>query len=128
MRRLALAAAVFLLSSSPALAAGRLHVVIAGQSHHPLVGKKWHYEVRVTDAKTHKAVPCRIHLQFMFGSIAVGQVGTHVVKNGIWKETFGVPGNPPFPAAARGQRVTLQATVTAKGYKRAVAGWWVQPR
>jgi hypothetical protein len=119
---------MLLLAATPALAAGRLHVKIVGQNHHPKVGAKWHYSVTVTDAKTGKRVACKIHLQFVFGSIPVGQVGTHIVKNGFWQETFGTPGNPSFPAAARGQRVTLQAVVTAKGYAKASAGWWVQPQ
>jgi hypothetical protein len=123
-----LAAVLFLLAATPALAAGRLHVRIVGQNHHPKVGGKWHYSVTVTDAKTGKRVACRIHLQFTFGSIPVGQVGTHVVKSGFWQETFGTPGNPAFPPASRAQRVTLQAVVTAKGYTKASAGWWVQPQ
>jgi hypothetical protein len=126
--RAALAVAFALVFASPAAAAGRLHVRIVGQSHTPKVGAKWHYSVTVTDAKSGRRVACKIHLQFLFGSIAVGQVGTHTVKNGFWQETFGTPGNPSFPPAARGQRVTLGATVTAKGYAKATAGWWVQPR
>ena len=128
MRRLVLVVALLLASAAPAAAAGTLHVRIVGQNHHPAVGAKWRYSVTVTDAKTGKRVACRIHLQVLFGSVPVGQVGTHVVKTGFWQETFGTPGNPAFPAAARGQRVTLSATVTAKGYKQATAGWWVQPK
>jgi len=128
MRRLALVLVVFLATASPAFAAGRLHVKIVGQNHHPKVGAKWHYSVTVSDAKTGRRVACRIHLQFTFGSIPVGQVGTHTVKSGFWQETFGTPGNPAFPPASRGQRVTLQAVVTAKGYAKASAGWWVQPQ
>src|SRR5438105_5594518 len=106
MRRLLLLAlALFTLSTSPALAVGKLHVAVTGQDHHPVVGKRWHYSVKVTNAAG-KPVACRIHLEFLFGSIVVGQVGTHFVKNGLWQETFGVPGNPAFPAAARGQKLT----------------------
>ena len=128
MRVALLAAVIFLLSATPALALGRLHVKIVGQDHRPKVGAKWHYSVTVTDAKSGKRVACKIHLQFVFGSIPVGQVGTHTLKTGFWQETFGTPGNPAFPAAARGQRVTLQAVATAKGYAKASAGWWVQPK
>lgn len=128
MRRLAVALVVLLLGAAPAAAARTLHVKVVGQDHHPKVGAKWHYSVTVTDATTGKRVACKLHLQFLFGSIPVGQIGRHTVKSGFWQETFGTPGNPPFPAAARGQRVTLSATATAKGYKQATAGWWVQPR
>jgi len=128
VRRFAVVLALFAATAPSALAAGRLHVVLTGQDHHPKVGAKWHYEVRVTDAKTHEPVACRIHLQFLFGSIPIAQIGTHVVKNGVWAETFGTPGNPAFPAAARGQRVTIQAVATAKGYTKGTATWWVLPR
>jgi len=110
---------------TPAVAApqaAKLKVVLTGQDHHPLVGKKWHYEVRVTGAAG-KPVACKIHLQFLFGSVPVGQIGTHVVKNGVWTETFGTPGHPPFPATARGQPLVIQAIVTAKGYATAKAVW-----
>jgi hypothetical protein len=106
----------------------RAALVLQGQNHTPLVGKKWHYEVRVTNAKTGKPVACRIHLQFLLGTFPVGQIGTHVVKNGFWQETFGTPGNPPFPAASRGQHLRIQAVVTAKGFARATAYWAVVPK
>ena len=118
-----------LVFAAPAAAQSKtLHVSVLGQDHHPRVGKRWHYEVRVTDASTGNPVACRIHLQFLFGTLPVGEVGVHVVKNGLWQETFGVPGNPSFPAAARGQHLVLQATVTAKGYRTAKAGWAIVPR
>ena len=126
MRRL-LVLALLLFSASPALAAGKLHVTVTGQDHHPRVGKRWHYEVRVTNAAG-KPVAARIHLQFLFGTLPVGEVGVHTVKSGFWQETFGTPGNPAFPASARGQHLVLEATVTAKGYARAKAGWAIVVR
>ena len=92
----------------------RLHVVIVGQSHHPRVGERWHYQVRVTDTSG-KPVPANIHLQFLFAGVPVGQVGRHRVAHGVWSETFGVPGNPAFPARARGQSLQLQAIATSHG-------------
>lgn len=128
MRRLLLLAlALLALSASPASAAARLRVVIVGQNHHPVVGKRWHYSVKVTNPAG-KPAACRIHLEFLFRSIVVGQVGTHFMKNGFWQETFGVPGNPAFPAAARGQKLTLEAIATAKGYAQGKAGWWIVAR
>src|SRR5262245_3604926 len=99
-----------------------LHVTIVGQDHTPRVGKKWHYEIAVRNAAG-KPVASRIHLQFMLGTLPVGAVGVHVVKNGNWQATFGTPGNPPFPPSSRGQHLTLQATVTAKGYATTKARW-----
>jgi hypothetical protein len=113
---------VLLAWSAPALAAGKLHVVVKGQDHHPRVNMRWHYEVHVTNAAG-KPVASRIHLQLLFGSLPVGEVGVHVVKRGFFEETLGTPGNPPFPPAARGQHLMLQATVTAKGYAQAKAVW-----
>ena len=121
---LALAAAVLAGPGAAAPQAKTLHVVLKGQDHHPLVGKKWHYEVRVTNAAG-KPVACRIHLLFTLSGVAVpgGEIGVHVVKKGFWQETFGTPGSPPFPAAARGVHLVIQAIVTAKGYAAAKATW-----
>ena len=111
---------------SVAPSAKRLRVVIVGENHRPLVGRKWHYEVRVTAGG--KPVSCRIHLQFLFGGAPVGQVGRHALAVGVWRETFGVGINPPFPPAARGQSLVLEATATKPGYRSAHAGWPVVPR
>ena len=99
----------------------RVHVVIHGQDHHPRVGKRWSYEVIVTFSG--KPTAAFIHLQFLFHGAPVGEVGKHTVKSGVWRETFGTPGHPPFPAAARGQQLVLRATVTVKGHPVAKAGW-----
>jgi hypothetical protein len=138
MRRVALLAAVIVLagcgggsakpkttSSAPA-ATKRLAVVIRGDNHRPLVGKRWHYEVRVTAGG--KPVSCRIHLQFLFGGSPVGEVGRHALAHGVWQETFGVGINPPFPPASRGQSLVLEVTATKPGYRSARAGWPVVPR
>jgi hypothetical protein len=106
--------------------APKFSVQLTGQSHHPRVGKKWSYQVRVTDAAG-KPIPFRVHLQFLFSGVPVGQVGRHSVPSGVWRETFGVPGNPPFPARARGQALVLQAVVTARGETRK-ANWSIEVR
>jgi hypothetical protein len=101
-------------------------VRLTAQSHHPHVRKRWSYEVRVTDAAG-RPVPARVHLQILFGGVPVGQVGRHRVASGVWRETLGAPGNPPFPARARGQPLVFQAVVTAKGQTRK-ANWWIRVR
>ncbi len=106
--------------STPKLAP-KFRVQLTGQSHHPRVGKKWSYQVRVTNAAG-KPIPFRVHVQFLFSGVPVGQVGRHRVPSGVWRETFGVPGNPAFPARARGQPLVLQAVVTALGETRK-ANW-----
>jgi len=105
--------------TTTAASAAKPAVTIVGQDHHPRVGKDWHYEVRVTLAG--KPVAAFIHLQFLFNGVAVGEVGKHTVKNGIWQETFS--GKGAFPAAARGQPLVLRATVTVKGHPVVKAGW-----
>jgi hypothetical protein len=120
---LALAAAVLAGPGAAAPQVKKLHVVITGQSHHPVVGKTWHYEVTVTDAAG-KPVACKIHLQMLLAGLSVvGEVGTHVVKNGVWQETIVAKGPNAFPPAAVGEPLVLQATVTAKGYAVAKARW-----
>jgi hypothetical protein len=134
MRRIALLTAVTVLAGCGGGSTGaktasvvkRLNVVIRGDNHHPLVGKKWHYEVRVT--ADGKPVSCRIHVQFLFGGAPVGEVGRHVLSGGTWQETFGASSNPPFPAASRGQPLVLEVTATKRGYRSARAGWPVVPR
>lgn len=99
--------------------AGAIRVRLIAQSHHPQVGKRWHYEVRVTDAAG-KPIPADVHLQILFGGVPVGQIGRHHVKRGVWQETFGAPGNPPFPASARGQPLVFEAVVKALGQTKKV--------
>ena len=99
----------------------KLTVVITAQSHHPQLHQTWWYQVKVT--ANGKPVACRIHVQFWFGSASVGEVGTHVVENGVWKETIVAKGKNAFPPASVGQPLVLHATVTAKGYRAGSAGW-----
>ena len=100
-------------------------VRLTAQSHHPRVGKLWHYEVRVTDAKG-RPLHALVHLQILFNGTPVGQVGRHQVV-GVWRETLGAPGNPPFPAQARGQPLVFQAVVTARG-RTVKRNWWIRVR
>ena len=113
--------------AATAAAKPHLRVVLRGQDHTPRVGKPWHYVVRVTDAAG-KPVRARIHLQLLFAGAPVGEIGVHVVRNGVWQETLGADANPPFPAAARGQPLVLQATVTARGYAVTKARWAIKVR
>ena len=104
-------------------ATSKLTVVMIAQSHHPKLHHTWWYEVKVTARG--KPVACRIHLQMWFNGASVGEVGTHIVKNGVWKETIVAKGPEAFPPAAVGQPLVLHAAVTAKGYRPASAGWHI---
>ncbi|HKI92080.1 MAG TPA: hypothetical protein VJ986_07245 [Gaiellaceae bacterium] len=101
-----------------------LQVALTAESHHPVVGQTWTYQVHVTDPSG-KPVASRIHLQFLFGGMVVGEVGVHVVSDGVWKETIPAKGKDAFPPAAVGQALVLRATATAKGYRAGTARWTV---
>ncbi|HET7567372.1 MAG TPA: hypothetical protein VFJ91_05230 [Gaiellaceae bacterium] len=103
-----------------------LRVALSAESHHPKLGHTWTYEVRVTDAATGEPVPAHIHLQFTFGGSPVGEVGKHVVRDGLWKETIPAHGKDAFPPAAVGPKLQLRATATSPGYKPAVTSYAVQ--
>jgi hypothetical protein len=103
-----------------------IRVRLVAESHHPRVGKPWHYEVHVSDAAG-KPVPARVHLQILFGGVPVGQIGRHRVANGVWRETLGTDGNPPFPEPARGQPLVFEAVVRAHGQTRK-ADYWIRVR
>jgi hypothetical protein len=96
-----------------------IRVRLTADSHHPRVGKPWHYEVRVTDSAG-KPIAARIHLQILFGGAPVGQVGRHRVANGVWQETIGTGANQPFPARARHVPLVFEAVVTAEGQTKKV--------
>lgn len=124
MRRALLIALVLVLAAGAGTAGAatpKLTVVMTAQSHHPKLHHTWWYEVKVT--ANGKPVACKIHVQMWFGGASVGEVGTHVVKNGIWKETIVATGPNAFPPASVGQPLTLHAAVTAKGYRAGSAGW-----
>ena len=127
VRRALALTSVLLFAAAAASSAGaalpKLHVVLKGQDHHPVVGKTWSYSVTVTNAAG-KPIACKIHLQMLLnGQFVVGEVGVHNVKNGVWKETIVAHGPNAFPLTAVGQPLVLQATVTAKGYAPAKARW-----
>ncbi|HXR11455.1 MAG TPA: hypothetical protein VN770_04105 [Gaiellaceae bacterium] len=124
MRRALLIALVLLVaagSGTAGAAAPKLALVITAQSHHPKVHHTWWYEVKVT--ADGKPVACKIHVQMWFGGSSVGEIGTHVVKNGVWRETIVATGPNAFPPASVGQPLVLHATATAKGYRAGSAGW-----
>jgi hypothetical protein len=108
-------------AGTTAPAATTLHVVITAQSHHPKLHHTWWYQVKVT--ANGKPVACKIHIQMWFNGSSVGEVGTHVVKKGVWRETIVATGPNAFPPASVGQPLVLHAAATAKGYRAGSAGW-----
>jgi hypothetical protein len=112
------AAIVALALAGPASALTKLKVVVTAQSRHPVIHHTWWYKVTVT-AKG-KPVACKIHVQVFFNGFSVGEIGTHVVKNGIWRETIPAKGTNAFPPAAVGQHVLWHAVATARGYAKGI--------
>ena len=133
--RLLLAAAIVLMAAAcgghatstatPPKPKPRIRVELTADSHHPRVGRPWHYEVRVTSGG--KPVAARIHLQILFGGVPVGQVGRHRVAGGVWQETIGRGINKPFPARAKGIRLVFEAVARALGQTRK-ADYWIVVR
>ena len=117
-RALLLVSILALVGAAPAAAATKLKVVVTAQSHHPVLHHTWWYEVKVT--ANGEPVACKIHIQVFFNGFSVGEVGTHVVKTGIWKETIPARGVDAFPPASVGQHVDWHAIATAKGYAKGV--------
>ncbi|MGH2934017.1 MAG: hypothetical protein ACRDL2_05810 [Gaiellaceae bacterium] len=99
----------------------KLRVVITAQSHHPKVHHTWWYRVTVT--ANGKPVACRIHVQMWFNGSSGGEVGTHVVRKVVWKETIVATVPNAFPPASVGQPLVLHATAAAKGRRAGSAGW-----
>jgi hypothetical protein len=118
-RALLLVSIVALVGVAPAAAARpKLKVVVTAQSHHPVLHRTWWYKVTVT--ANGKPVACKVHVQVFFNGFSVGEVGTHVVKNGVWKETIPATGKDAFPPASVGQHVVWHAAATATGYTAGV--------
>ena len=121
MRRALILCSAFvtaLLLAGSASALTKLKVVVTAQSHHPVVGHTWWYKVAVT--ANGKPVACKVHVQVFFNGFSVGEVGTHVVKNGVWRETIPATGKNAFPPAAVGQHVLWHAVATARGYAKGI--------
>jgi hypothetical protein len=123
MRRALLLAsiAVAALAGSANAALPKLHVVVTAESHHPVLHRTWAYQVHVT--ANGKPVAAKIHIQVFFNGFSVGEVGTHFVKSGVWKETIPATGKDAFPPASVGQHVLWHAVATAKGYASGVGTW-----
>jgi uncharacterized protein YwbE len=91
---------------------GPVHATLTGENHHPVAGRSWSYEVKVTDAAGHPLAGT-VLTEFVYPS--VGVVGkesppTHRLKNGVLKDSL------TFPPSAVGHTVELQTVVhTSRG-------------
>jgi hypothetical protein len=103
-------------ASSATASQAAFKATLIAPTHHPKVNVPWIYEIRVTDAAGHP-IRAHVHIQILFGSSPVGQVGTHDFV-GVWKE----PKNAPlkWPAASKGHPLVFEAIVTARGQTKKI--------
>jgi hypothetical protein len=95
-------------------------------THRPRVNRPWPITIHARDLQGHP-IRARLTMRFVFSGIPVGKVDNGRVYTfvGTWRERKGQ--EIEFPAASRGQRLTFQALVTARG-RTIKLNYWVQPR
>jgi hypothetical protein len=95
-------------------------------THTPRVNKPWPIWIRVTD-RAGLPIRARLTMRFLYAGVPVGKVdnGRVYTFTGTWREQKGQ--EITFPAQGRGQRLTFQALVTARG-RTVKLNYWVQPR
>ena len=95
-------------------------------THTPRVNKPWPISIRVTD-RAGLPIRARLTMRFLYAEVPVGKVdnGRVYTFTGTWREKKGE--EITFPAEGRGQRLTFQALVTARG-RTVKLNYWVRPR
>jgi hypothetical protein len=95
-------------------------------THRPRVNRPWPITIHARDLQGHP-IRARLTMRFVFSGIPVGKVDNGRVYTfvGTWRERKGQ--EIEFPSASRGQRLTFQALVTARG-RTIKLNYWVQPR
>jgi hypothetical protein len=95
-------------------------------THTPRVNTPWPITIRATDVQGHP-IRARLTMRFLFAGVPVGKVDNGRVYSfvGTWREKKGQ--EIQFPAASRGQRLTFQALVKARGHTIKL-NYWVQAR
>jgi hypothetical protein len=95
-------------------------------THTPRVNKPWPIWIRVADSAGHP-IRARLTMRFLYAGVPVGKVDNGRVHTflGSWREPKGE--EISFPAESRGQKLTFQALVTARG-RTIKLNYWVRPR
>jgi hypothetical protein len=95
-------------SSTPtdAVGTGPVRARLTGENHRPVAGRKWTYEVKVTNAAG-RPLDGTVDTEFVLGTTVVGHETppVHSLRNGVLKDSL------TFPAAAIGHPVALQTVV-----------------
>jgi hypothetical protein len=99
---------------------------LSAPTHRPRVNRPWPITIRATDLQDHP-IRARVTMRFLFSGVPVGKVDDGRVYSfvGTWRERKGQ--EIMFPAESRGQRLTFQALVTARG-RTVKLSYWVRPR
>ena len=94
-------------------AAASVQVTVHAVNHAPKINKPWPVTVTVTQAG--KPVAATLTMQILFNGIPVGKIDNGRVYHfvGTWKEKAG--NEITFPAASRGQPLTVQFIIRAAG-------------
>jgi len=126
--RLRLAPLLLAALAGPAAAAAAppFTVTLRAPTHTPAATAAWPISVTAKDARG-RPVPAVLHMQILLAGFKVGDVdgGRRYRFTGTWREAKGE--EITWPAAARGQRLTFEAVVTAHAVTRKV-DFWIEVR
>jgi hypothetical protein len=117
----AVSAKSFMVTS--AAGAGAVRVTLSAPTHHPKVNVPWPLTVTVTDANR-RPLAATLTMVVLFGGAEVGKIDNGAVYHlvGSWKEKKG--NEITWPAASRGQPLTLHVIVKAQGMT-VRKNWWI---
>ena len=96
-------------------APGSIRVTLVASTHKPKVNLPWPVNVTVSSS-TGKPVAATLTMLVLFGGSPVGKIDNGAVYHfvGTWKERAG--NEITWPAASRGQPLTVQFVVQAQGH------------
>jgi len=106
--------------------AGGVRVAIIAPTHTPKVNANWPVAVKVSDAGG-RPLAATLTMRVLFAGAPVGKVDNGRVYRfvGSWQEK---PGQDiTWPAQSRGQPLTFEAVVRAKG-ETVKRTWWIQSK
>jgi len=106
--------------------AAAFKATLSAPTHRPRVNRPWPVTIRATDLAGHP-IRARLTMRLLYNGIAVGKVDNGRVYTfvGVWREKKGE--EIKYPGESRGQRLTFQALVTARG-QTIKLNYWVKPR
>ncbi len=83
-----------------------IHATLLGENHNPVVNRRWHYTVTVTDAQGHKLSGTET-TQYTFNGAVVGteKPSNVAFTDGVYRDTI------EFPAAAVGYPLDVQTVI-----------------